>query len=65
MTDKRFYVTIEVKAQLSGDVSNDEIRRRVINYIHNEKQKENHVCNPLYLNGLWVMSVCDGNVNEL
>ena len=57
MADKRFYVTIEVTGQMRGDVSRDEIRRRVINFIHNEKQKENHCYAPCYLTSEHTMSV--------
>lgn len=65
MADKRFYVTIEVTAQMCGEVSKDEIRRRVFNYIHNEKQKENRCYAPCYLTSEYVMSVYDEKGNEL
>ncbi|MDD6017214.1 MAG: hypothetical protein PUC18_13235 [Prevotellaceae bacterium] len=65
MEDKKFYVTIEVTGQMRGEVSKDEIRRRVINFIHNEKQKENHCYAPCYLTGEHVMSVYDEKGNEL
>lgn len=50
---------------MRGEVSKDEIRRRVINYIHNEKQKENHCYAPCYLNSENIMSVYDEKGNEL
>lgn len=65
MADKRFYVTIEVTGLMRGEVAGDEIRRRVINYIHNEKLKENHCYAPCYLTSEHVMSVYDEKGNEL
>lgn len=57
MEDRHFYITIEVKAQISGTADNHELRRRILNYIHNEKQRENHPNATYYVSGERIMSI--------
>lgn len=65
MTQKRFYVTIEVTAQMSGDTKPSDLRGRIIDYIHNENQKKNHVNSSCYLHREWIMSINDEKGNEV
>ena len=57
MTDKKFYVTIEVTAQMRGEMDSRELRGRILDYIHNENQKKNHVNSNCYLHGENVMCI--------
>lgn len=65
MTDKKFYVTIEVTAQMCGTEKPQELRGRIIDYIHNENQKKNHVNSWCYLHGEHVMSIYDEKGNQV
>ena len=65
MTDKKFYVTIEVKAQVCGTEKPQELRGRILDYIHNENLKKNHVNSWCYLHGERVMSVYDEKGKKL
>ena len=65
MDEKRFYVTIEVTAEMRGSRRPSDLRGRIMHYIHNEKQKENHAYGSCYLCGESVMSINDENGNEV
>lgn len=65
MKDKRFYVTIEVTAQMFGTEKPEELRGRIIDYIHNENIKKNHVNSWCYLHQEHVMSIYDEKGNQL
>jgi hypothetical protein len=65
MEDKHFYITIEVTAQMNHapkKMTADErrqVRGKVLDYIHNENQKKNHVNSSCYLYRERIMSVYD------
>ena len=65
MTDKRFYVTIEVTAQMCGSMekltpdNKREVRGRIIDYIRGENQKRNHVNASCYLYRENILSIND------
>lgn len=65
MKEKHFYVTIEVTAQMHGDIDKHELRGRILRYIHNEKQRENHVNSCCYVHGEHTLSIYDENGNEV
>lgn len=65
MTDKRFYVTIEVTAQMRSDAKPDDLRGRIMDYIHNVNQKKNHVNSSCYLHRECVLSINDEKGNEI
>ena len=65
MEGKRFYVTIEVTAQMRGDMDKWELRGRILDYIRNENRKKNHVNAICYVHGENVMSVYDEKGEEL
>ena len=65
MKEKRFYVTIEVTAQMHGDMDRYELRGRIMDYIHNENMKKNHVNSNCYLHREDVMSIYNEKGEEL
>ena len=71
MTDEKFYITIEVTAQMSRTskkMTADErqqVRDKVLDYIHNVNQKKNHVNSSCYLHRERIMSVYDEKGDEL
>ena len=71
MTDEKFYITIEVTAQMSHTpkkMTADErqqVRGKILDYIHNVNQKKNHVNSRCYLHHERTMSVYDEKGNEL
>lgn len=66
MAEKRFYVTIEVTATTNGaDLDKHELRRRIIQYIHNENQKQNNPYGSCYLHSENIVSINDEKGKEL
>lgn len=68
--ETKFYITIEVTAQLCGSMGmtpddKREIRGRIIDYIHGENQKCNHACATCYIHGENVLSINDEKGNVL
>lgn len=65
MTDMRFYVTIEVTAQMCSSMerltpeNKNEVRGRIIDYIRGENRKKNHVNAGCYLYGENILSIND------
>lgn len=65
MDEKRFYVTIEVTAWITEDVSNSELYRKILQYIHNENQKGNSPYGHCYLHGENILSIYDEKGKQL
>ena len=71
MTQEKFYITIEVTAQMSHTpkkMTADErqqVRGKILDYIHNVNQKKNHVNSRCFLHRESIMSVYDEKGNEL
>ena len=65
MKDMRFYVTIEVTAQMCGSMerltseNKNEVRGRIIDYIRGENRKKNHVNASCYLYRENILSIND------
>lgn len=65
MKDMRFYVTIEVTAQMCGSMerltseNKKEVHGRIIDYIHGENRKKNHVNARCYLYRENILSIND------
>lgn len=65
MKDMRFYVTIEVTAQMCGSMerltpeNKNEVRGRIIDYIRGENRERNHINANCYLCRENILSIND------